>query len=246
MNRGPFDANEPIGPGDQGPTNGGIPDHLIDSILDGDLPREKVRRALERLRRDRESADELDWTADALDALRSDSAAPDFSEIILARTGMHRSWLSGVMQRRMLIGRVAGVAAVLGIIAGAFMLQRVSPETFRAEPTPVTGLATAVPSDAAHAASVMRLPVAFEMASSVRAADLDEVYLVGDDPEANWRDGLEAMASLRDLWPSRAPAPQPMPGLHPIGYSPETITLIAPIVPTQDRESSAAIVGDRR
>lgn len=258
MTRGPFDANQPLGPEDLGPTKGdapddaaGIPDDLIDSILDGGMPRHKMRDALDALRLDQNNLDSDFWTADALDALRADVQAPDMSEIILARTGMHRSWLSSMMRRKLVIGRIAGVAAVLTLIAGAFMVQRAAPEAFHAAPTPVGELANAFPNDAAHAASVIRTPVAYTVPQAPAAAESIYMLDVRDDrrtPEA-WREGLLAMDSFRDLWPTRRSLAQPMPAhprVTPIGLTSETITLIAPILPEEDRESSAAIIAGQR
>ncbi len=253
MSRGPIDESVFHGPDDHGPT-GGVPDHLIDSILDGDLPREKIRRALEALRRDQHTADDLAWTADALDALRADASAPDLSDIILARTGMHRSWLSAVMQRRVLIGRITGVAAVLTMVAGAFVMQRMSPETFDHGPSPIAGLVRAVPSDAARAADAVRTPATERMSIAIFAADEGRAYVL-DDKTPIWTDGVPTLAALRQWWTPREQSPEPGPRMLNAGYTAGIGGIraggeFAVLTPTasdhDDRESAAAIVIDRR
>jgi len=244
MKRGPFDANQPIDPRDDRAMPPSIPDDLIDSICDGDMPRSKMRDALDSLHLERNTVSDYHWTADALDALRADTSTPDMSEIILARTGMQRSWLSAVMRRKMVIGRIVGVAAVLTLIAGAFMIQRATPETFTNEPTPVRELATAVPSDAIHAASIIARPVAYTVPA---APDDDEIVFMPDTRATDtWRDNLLVVDSLRDLWPSRSPAPYAMPQITPVGYTPGSMTLIVPVLPEEERASSAAIIAGQR
>jgi len=244
MKRGPFDANQPNDPRDDSAMPPGIPDDLIDSICDGDMPRSKMRDALDALHLERNTVSDYHWTADALDALRADMHTPDMSEIILARTGMQRSWLSTVMRRKMVIGRVVGVAAVLTLIAGAFLIQRAAPETFTTDPTPVRELAAAVPHDAIHAASIIAKPVAY----TVPAAPIDdEACFMPDSRSADtWGTNLLTMDSLRDLWPSRSPAPYAMPQITPVGFTPGTMALIVPVLPEEDRASSAAITAGQR
>jgi len=55
---------------------------------------------------------------------RPDLDAPDLTRSILAEVGKHRDWLDSRERRMITLGRLAGVAAAIAVVAGMFFLQR--------------------------------------------------------------------------------------------------------------------------
>jgi len=144
-----------------------IPDHVIDSFLDGDLRREDSAKLFSALRNDPSAARDLVGMQRAIDALRQPVPSPDFSAKILAEVGKRKGWLNWSQRRAVWHGRVAAAALLLLLLGGVYVGQRVAPEVTIAgqRPAPINELARAVPTESADAARTVR-----EAVSTVRAS----------------------------------------------------------------------------
>lgn len=154
MNEGrtpnPFPGGDPLRDPEMGAR---IPDELVDAFFDRELPLNESSRLFSSLRNDPAKAREIVGTQRALDALRQPVKAPDLSSKILAEVGRKKGWLSSQQRRTLSFGRVATAAALLLMVSGVFVLQRVAPQFTESgtRPAPIHELSAAVPADTAGA-----------------------------------------------------------------------------------------------
>jgi len=158
-----------------------IPDHVIDSFLDGELRREDSARLFSALRQDPGAARDLVGMQRAIDALRQPVPSPDFSARILAEVGKRKGWLNWSQRRAVWHGRIAAAALLLLLLGGVYVGQRVAPEVTIAgqRPAPINELARAVPTESADAARTVR-----EAVSTVRASVASTVLFARPDSAA--------------------------------------------------------------
>lgn len=143
---------------DLGP--GKIPDHLVDQFFDGELSRNETSRLFSSLSADAEAARDLVRTQRAIDALRQPVRAPDLSRAILAKVNERRPLMTRRSVRRVHAGRLMGALAFVGVVAGAFLLQRFSPQVTRLgaeQPAPLANLSAGFAEDTADALTTVRL-----------------------------------------------------------------------------------------
>lgn len=180
---GPAPGSHPAGndPTVDPQTGRPIPDHVIDSFLDGDLRREDSARLFSALRSDPAAARDLVGMQRAIDALRRPVPSPDFSARILAEVGRRKGWLNWSQRRAVWHGRVAAAALLLLLLGGVYVGQRVAPEVTIAgqRPAPINELARAVPTESADAARTVR-----EAVSTVRASVANTVFFARTDGAA--------------------------------------------------------------
>lgn len=130
-----------------------IPDELVDAFFDRELPLDQSSSLFSSLRNDPAKAREIVGTQRAIDALRQPPKSPDFSANILAEVGRRKGWLNGRERRKISFGRVATAAALLLMVGGAFVMQRVAPQFTEpgSRPAPIHDLTAAVPVETAGA-----------------------------------------------------------------------------------------------
>ena len=90
-----------------------VPDHLIDSLLDGDLPEPNRRRVFERVRADMSACQDLASQQRCIDMLSQPIEAPDLTGRILGESDRRRFFLPSRLRRVVTAGRAAAAAGVL-------------------------------------------------------------------------------------------------------------------------------------
>ncbi len=173
-----------------------IPDHVIDSFLDGDLRREDSAKLFSALRQDPGAARDLVGMQRAIDALRQPVPSPDFSASILAEVGKRKGWLNWSQRRAVWHGRVAAAALLLLLLGGVYVGQRVAPEVTIAgqRPAPINELAHAVPTESADAARTVR-----EAVSTVRASVASTVLFARNEAAAPAAVAFEPVGPPADI-----------------------------------------------
>jgi len=136
-----------------------IPGHLVDRFFDREMTRAEASGMFETFRADPDAARRFVQTQRMLDALREPVKAPDLSRQILAEVDRRTPMLTRRGVRHVRLGRVAAAAALVAIIAGAFVAQRFNPgivEVGSAEPRPLASLRSLVTQDAADAVNTLQ------------------------------------------------------------------------------------------
>lgn len=155
-----------------------IPGHLVDRFFDRELTRGESAGLFESFNADSASAKRFVQTQRMIDALREPVRAPDLTRSILSRMNEQSPdtpLLSRRGVRQVRVGRFVAAAALVAIIAGAFVMQRVKPNVvdFGVEPkSPLISLRNTVAGDASDAMNtIVQTARAIEVtaASSVRA-----------------------------------------------------------------------------
>jgi len=155
-----------------------IPDHLVDRFFDRELTRGESAGLFESFNADPESARRFVQTQRMIDALREPVRVPDLTRSILSKINEQTPdtpLLSRRGVRQVRVGRLAATAALVALIAGAFVMQRVNPNVvdFGVEPkSPLVSLRNTVAGDASDAMNTLvQTARAIEVtaASSVRS-----------------------------------------------------------------------------
>lgn len=172
---------------DHGP--GRIPDHLVDRFFDRELTGAEASALFEQLAGSPGTARDMVRTQRALDALRRPVHAPDLSRSILDRVHRHSPLLTRRQVRHVRLGRLASAAALVLVIAGAFVMQRMHPRVAGlglVPPSPMGELAASVPADATDAINTLR-----ETARAVRVTTVSQTFSprhhVGPAPDLTMR-----------------------------------------------------------
>ena len=106
-----------------------IPEDVIDAFFDETADAE-MSRNFDALMKDKDRLHDVFTTRRAIDELRRPVHAPDQTRAILDRVDTHRGWMRPRSRRRVTIGRYAAAGLLLGLVAGAFVSQRVAPDAF--------------------------------------------------------------------------------------------------------------------
>lgn len=124
-----------------------IPDDLIDAVLNGEIAPERSGPLFSALRREPGAMDDLDQTEYTINALKgADSGAPDLANQILGAVHQRRGLLNASSLRRVWMLRGLSAAAVVLMIAGVFVAERLGPDegVLDNQPTPLFGLVGSV------------------------------------------------------------------------------------------------------
>lgn len=111
-------------------------DDLVDAVFDNELPAEKTKDVHASLRAHPDIARDAVMTRRALEALRRPVSTPDLSGSILDALDGKRPLEHGDVIGRLRVWRYAAAAALLLMVAGAFTIQRMSPEVTHLVGTP--------------------------------------------------------------------------------------------------------------
>lgn len=136
-----------------------IPDHVVDRFFDRELTRSEATGLFESFRADPDAARRFVQTQRMLDALREPVRAPDLSRSILAKVDRRTPLLTRRGVRHLRLGRGAAAAALVALIAGAFVMQRLNPrivEIASDEPRPLASLRSTMSLDAADAVNTLQ------------------------------------------------------------------------------------------
>lgn len=139
-----------------------IPDHIVDRFFDRELTRSEASGLFESFRADPASARKFVQTQRMLDTLKEPVRTPDFTRSILSRINEatpEAPLLSRRGVRQIRFGRYAAAAALVALIGGAFVMQRISPNVVElggSEPTPFGELRSTVTGDASDAMNTIR------------------------------------------------------------------------------------------
>ncbi|MFM9959059.1 MAG: hypothetical protein ACKVZJ_13420 [Phycisphaerales bacterium] len=136
-----------------------IPGHVIDRFFDRELTRREASGLFDAFRADPSAARRFVQTQRMLDALREPVRSPDLSRSILAKVDNQTPMLTRRGVRHVRWSRYAATAALVAIIAGAFITQRFSPQIVEvggAEPRPLASLHATVSLDAADAVNTIQ------------------------------------------------------------------------------------------
>lgn len=205
---------DPARQDDLGP--GKIPDHLVDQFFDGELSRDESSRLFSALSADAAAARDLVRTQRAIDALRQPVRTPDLSRAILARVNERRPLLTRRSVRRVHAGRLAAALAFLGVVAGAFLVQRFSPQVTRLgpdQPAPLANLSAGFAEDTAEALTTMRLT-----AQAIGTTAVSALPSSGASEPANLRARL--IPDLAFPWRQQSGQPSDVAWIVPCGAAP--------------------------
>lgn len=176
-----FSMPEPSGKG-RSPRNadcgeGGIPDELVDAFFDDRMDTRQTEVFFRRLQHRPDKAREVVGMQRALEALRRPVRSPDFSRSILNEVDRRRRWLHPGMLRRIGAARIAAAAALLLVVGGVYVAQRIAPDATRltAREAPLGDFVQAVSVDAAGAFDSIPAHVTTLMISNEQRAGCNAV-----------------------------------------------------------------------
>lgn len=150
-----------------------VPDHMVDRFFDRELTRAESAKLFDSLRADPEAARDLVQTQRALDALRRPVQTPDLSRAILAKVNGRTPLLTRRGVRHIRVGRLVSAAALVAVIAGAFVIQRQHPQIVHIGGTdlaPIAEIAMCMPADTSDAVHTIR-----QTAKAIRVTATAEV-----------------------------------------------------------------------
>ena len=154
---------DPSRPG-PGSHDGPIPDDLVDQFLDREISDADRARLTGALDADSGVCERLARLSFALTRMKRGVKAPDLSEQILDRVDRLRGFVPTKHRPLVRLGRIAVAASMFGIIAGAVIVRRSTPEIVEMGRTlPLRDVALAAERDAAGMT---------DLASSIRATGL--------------------------------------------------------------------------
>ncbi|MEM8834571.1 MAG: hypothetical protein AAGD00_02010 [Planctomycetota bacterium] len=145
---------------------------LVDAVFDNELPADQSEDVHARLRRHPDIARDAVMTRRALESLRRPVSTPDLSGSILDALDGKRPMQGGDVIGRLRVWRYAAAAALLLMVAGAFTVQRMSPE--------VTHL-VGTPEDRPMGTLAATLPVVTEQTTRDVLRAVDEIQLAVTD-----------------------------------------------------------------
>jgi hypothetical protein len=231
-----------------------IPDDLVDAMLDGEVPSNKVREVRSAIRGDGEAERRFNKTNQILDLLRhtqTAAQAPDLTAKIMARVERERSLLNRLGVRRVTWARFAAAAALALVIGGAFLVERQAPQTFTLvpRPAPVNDLVSAVPQQTAGVLATVE--------NAVNAAGS---FVPAQFEQARLRDAAALARRQRDggndLVPAMNPPTAAVLWLEPSSASDKVVSVRmcggAPcagrrmVVPAQQVSLRSILAGDER
>lgn len=142
------ETNNPSLPED--PSDGPIPDELVDRFFDRELDDSSRAGFMRRLDDDARAAERVAKTNRILTMLRRGVGAPDLSNSILDRVDQARGFVAPSQRKYVRFGRLAVAAMLFGVITGAVIVQRRAPEVMELAgmPTPVRDVARAAADEA--------------------------------------------------------------------------------------------------
>lgn len=141
------DTNNPLPPD---PSEGPIPDDLVDRFFDRELDDSGRAGFMRRLDDDHRACERVARTNRFITLLRRGVRAPDQTNSILDRVDHLRGFVAPSQRRLVRFGRVAVAAMLFGVIAGAVVVQRRAPEIVELAgmATPVRDMASAAAREA--------------------------------------------------------------------------------------------------
>ena len=138
-----------------------IPDRLVDRFFNRELTRGESSGLFESFSSDPASARRFVQTQRMIDALREPVRSPDLTRSILSKIN-EQAPVTPLLSRRgvrqVRVGRLAAAAALVALIAGAFVVQRLNPNVvdFGVEPrSPLASLRNTVTGDASDAMNTL-------------------------------------------------------------------------------------------
>ncbi len=169
-----------------------IPDHIVDRFFDRELTRREATGLFESFRSDPSSARKFVQTQRMLDALKEPVRTPDFTRSILSRID-EASPAAPLLTRRgvrqVRVGRYAAAAALVALIGGTYIAQRLNPnvvEIAGADPSPLGELRSTVAVDASDALNTIQqtrraieVTASSSMLRGVSAESGQEMHFVG-------------------------------------------------------------------
>lgn len=198
----------------------GIPEHVVDAFFDRELSHSDRERFMKALGRDRTTAGDVVRTQRALNALRQPVNTPDLSRAILNDVARKTPLLTRRSVRHVRWTRVAAMAALVAIVGGAFVTQRLNPAITSIGETPaqpIGTLATALPLDTEQAMNTLR-----QTADGVRSSTIDRALIITVRAEASRAPRPMNVASILPRM-EQNPVPDDLVYAQPRGWTPHAI-----------------------
>jgi hypothetical protein len=224
-----------------------IPDHIVDRFFDRELTRREASGLFDSFRADPASARRFVQTQRMLDALKEPVRTPDFTRSILSRIDQaspEAPLLTRRGVRQVRVGRLAAAAALVMLVGGAFVVQRLNPNVveFGVQPeTPLGSLRSNMTGDATDAMNTLRQTaraIESTASSSVLAGVSAET---GRTIQFTAPGSAPTMATIRARFLPEIVFPWRQRSVSP---STETVKSVAWVVPCGSAPCSSASRGD--